>query len=96
MIESTKNSSGINGYLPINVKQKPAAPRAAEAKESLHTEHTDYYQDKLKEIPLKREEIVALGRKLAQDEAYPSQDAMSKLAQLLAESFQRESEEPVG
>lgn len=94
MIESTNRTSGLNGYQPVIARTRSPLAKSAEAAsgESLSLLETRSLEEKVRNLPIVRDDLVALGRKLAADQNYPSEDTLNKLASLLAETIESSDE----
>ncbi len=89
MIESTNRTTGPNGYQPILGRARNPVVKSSEAAvgETLSVHETRSLEEKVRNLPIVRDDIVALGRKLAADPNYPSEETLKKLANLLAETI---------
>jgi hypothetical protein len=83
MINPTSNSSPLprpNGYSPAT---SPASRRTVAAGDRLETASLDHLRASVAAIPAVRADVVELGRSLANDPGYPSDQIVEKLAALL-------------
>lgn len=83
MINPTSNSSPLprpNGYSP---SAPPASRRPVVAGDRLETASLDHLRAGVAALPAVRADVVELGRSLANDPGYPSDEIVEKLAALL-------------